>query len=399
MKIALFLGITLTPFYLFESGGLQVAHIFFAIFMIMRWLYLKLNINYDASQEKIFIFFGFYAFYAVVRDLISYSRDESLESLLNAVHIIYTFLLCISTYQFVKNRNFIFFKPIALSLVIATIGVIYYGFGLTNSDFSERPVGTFNNPNQLGYFSVICAAFFSFLLINKSIRLHIYVFFLALCLFLSVVSLSKAAILAILVSPVFFIIYVINSLEFKKIGFYVIFAAIALVILALTIGVWQYDAEELIVYNRLLNYSEENDSSLEVRGYNVFASASPIEIIFGLSVIKTMVLRDGAEIHSTFMAPITYYGVIGGGFFITFILLWLLRIRASLGWLGVGMVCLPIILYGITHNGGRFTLLWVLVGASLAFAPTRNVLFNSPRTPRPYDIRKRAVDVSPMVSS
>ncbi|KPF90228.1 hypothetical protein IP81_15710 [Novosphingobium sp. AAP83] len=126
---------------------------------------------------------------------------------------------------------------------------------------------------------------------------------------------------------------------------------------------------DFVAYDRLSNLAYENDSSLEVRGYSLYFEGTFFEKIFGISSFEAWMRHDGAEVHSTFMAPLTYYGFIGGAFFLSIFYFWIRGCKESFGWIGALSICLPPILYGITHNGGRFSLLWILMAFSLAIKP------------------------------
>ncbi|MEZ5734213.1 MAG: hypothetical protein R3E09_00175 [Novosphingobium sp.] len=232
-------------------------------------------------------------------------------------------------------------------------------------------MGFFNNPNQLGYYSVIIVCIVTVFMLNRSINfLDFSVVYMA-CAGLAILSLSKAAIFSVLVVPIIFVAERMydHRNNLSAIAGMGVAGLILVGILGIDLGI--IDISDLVVYDRIIDMRSEQDTSLAVRGYSVFFEADVIEMIFGIGSYESAVRHNYAEIHSTFMAPITYYGLVGGGLFLAFILQWVWRAKRAFGWWGGGMVCLPILLYGVTHDGGRASLLWVLVALIFAISERR----------------------------
>src|SRR3546814_6767658 len=79
------------------------------------------------------------------------------------------------------------------AVFVAAAGVLILGTGGLEAQSAERAIGTFNNPNQLGYFGVLLASI-AILLSQRGALEHKYAFVLILiCIYLCVVSLSKSA--------------------------------------------------------------------------------------------------------------------------------------------------------------------------------------------------------------
>ena len=62
---------------------------------------------------------------------------------------------------------------------------------------------------------------------------------------------------------------------------------------------------------------------------------------------------------------LTSYGLIGFLIFFTLIFIWILDINKTYGLRGVICVCAPSLLYGLTHNGIRFSMFWILFAISI----------------------------------
>ena len=178
-----------------------------------------------------------------------------------------------------------------------------------------------------------------------------------LFIFISILTLSKAAYFALFLC----FLFAIKPFNYKygKIFWIVFF----LTVIALFI-IFFSKISELGVYNRTINVFNEQDSSLEVRGYTVYFQASFLQSIFGMGP-KNIYTIHGYEVHSTFMMILTSYGIIG---FLTFVLLtlfWIFDVKKLYGIYGVICICGPVLLYGLTHNGIRFSIFYILFATSI----------------------------------
>ena len=121
---------------------------------------------------------------------------------------------------------------------------------------------------------------------------------------------------------------------------------------------------ELNIFNRTLNMFNESDSSLEVRGYKVFLEGNSLQALFGMG-IKNIFDIQKFEIHSTFFMVLTSYGLIGFFIFLTLMLFWISDINKTYGLRGLICVCAPSLLYGLTHNGLRFSMFWIMFAITI----------------------------------
>ena len=145
-------------------------------------------------------------------------------------------------------------------------------------------------------------------------------------------------------------------------------------VVVLLAGYWIYTTEVLDDYlfvQRLEGIGGQRDDSLERRGYSVYFDGTVSTFLFGLGQLGAVYKNHNREIHSTIFSFFANYGVIGGTLFLSFIILWLRRIWQILGAKGIAMVAAPIMLYGITHNGSRFAIFWVIVAVCFSDAPER----------------------------
>jgi hypothetical protein len=252
----------------------------------------------------------------------------------------------------------------------------------------ERSTGAFNNPNQLGYFSA-CLLSLSYLLYRYGeIRFLTALALFAASVFLAVVSLSKAAMIANFLVLVF-------TLR-RQGGAQGTAVWIGLVIVVLGGAIFLFFngyLDNFQFYDRIANMGSESDSSLEERGYFAFRDATTAQLIFGMGSPEVFRIV-GHEVHSTFASILNYYGIVGFGLFTSIFVIWSRALYRAYGLAGAIALQGPAILYGITHNGTRFSIFWLLFSASLALAKREHLVRFRPHwqqraviqpfTPRPW---------------
>lgn len=129
---------------------------------------------------------------------------------------------------------------------------------------------------------------------------------------------------------------------------------------------------EFLFYNRITNMAQERDSSLVERGYLVFLEGNFFELIFGMGspeVYQTV----GHEVHSTFASVWNTYGIVGLAVFLPIFVIWGTALNRTYGLANTIVLVGPAILYGITHNGTRFSIFWLLLAASMAMAKRKHL--------------------------
>ena len=362
----LFLGIAFFPLYLFDSGNIQLAHFFlisFSIFVVLKfgfycggWFFLLFSLSfYVFFVEFYYLCFG-----------------GGYNYLINPAYMFYNLFVVMAVYVYCRSNGLSFiFLGLAFAALIIFFVIVYDGFSFRGEN-AVRVKATFNNPNQLGYFSV-CFFSMSYLLFRHS---YINSFFACVLLsfscFLSIVSLSKAAILSNFIASVFLIGYcflkIMDSGLFKIRNLFYFFVFSSLFIYFVFLG---NSLGDFYFVERFSKMAEESDSSLESRGYFAFKEGTVDQIIFGLGENEVLKIV-GHEVHSTLGSIFNNYGAVGFLIFLFVLFLWFLNLWKAYGF--VGMFCLvgPVILYGVTHNGIRFTLFWILFGSSMAMADSIN---------------------------
>lgn len=358
-------GVALLPVYAFSSGGAQPAHIVLAIFFTIvllknglprqHWSFFLAAISvYSFSVE---------CFYTIM--------GGKPVSMMSGAFFFYNFLLSSSVYLHCRNKGLSAVAPgVLISCVTAVAAVIFYRLS-PDTGAQVRSVGMFNNPNQLGYFSVCLLSLSYLLYIHRFIGYFLAISVIGAALFLSIASLSKAA----MVANFLVILFAIKPTRIDdfldrsiRVGpllcwlFFIVFTVFA--------GGFFYAKGVVGDYGfvqRLGNIASEGDSSLVARGYWAFLQGNSVQIFLGLGNSKVSQLI-GHEVHSTFGSMFNNYGFLGFFLFFNLMLIWLYKIWRAYGFVGMLCISAPAMLYGITHNGTRFSLFWILFSVSMAMA-------------------------------
>jgi hypothetical protein len=356
LKLILYFAIALYPIYLFPSGTIQISHFLLIIFSILTLIHIGISPNkyfFTFSFLLIYIYFveGFYVFYDIYE-----IGHFNLKYLKGVLFLTYNFILTVSLMSFLnhKRRFNVILYGLATAILIILFSILYEYFFKT---FEYRFQSYFNNPNQLGYFSVCCFSLIYLFYRNLYISYYFMIASIVIVVLFSILTLSKAAFISLFLCVVF----VIKPYNYK---YSKIIIAILLLLIILFMTFFYQQILETHVFSRFINTLNENDSSLKMRGYFVYFEANYLEAIFGMGPKKIHDLQ-GYEVHSTFMMILSSYGFIGFSIFSLLILFWALDIKKSYGFSGVICVCAPSILYGLTHNGIRFSMFWIIFATSI----------------------------------
>ena len=362
----LILGTSLLPVYVFASGSMQPAHIILAAFSGLALL------NHGVIKSAWGLLFLTVSSYSLVIESFYILVGGNVRFILNSAFLFYNLLIVCAIFQHVKYNGIeAIVAGVTNAAVLALITVSLGGVDFVQLGESGRSTGSFNNPNQLGFFSV-CLLSLSYLFYrNASIGYVQAAFFFLLSSFLSIVSLSKAAVISNFL-VIFFVFRPVNlgyrdnkrsilrSVVFHM-GLVLLMAGIFLLLFAIK----AFAFEELLIVDRLVNMSQEQDSSFEARGYMTILNGNDGEILFGLGA-ETVRNLLGHEVHSTLGSALNEYGLVGFCLFASLLAIWGRSVWKVYGFVGLLCIVGPSMLYGLTHNGIRFTIFWILFASSMA---------------------------------
>ncbi|WP_165404520.1 O-antigen ligase family protein [Pigmentiphaga kullae] len=286
---------------------------------------------------------------------------------LPAFYIAFSCFIYIAMRQWLSDtKNLIFcVVGLAAAALIAVGGVFFMGYGSTIDFEGGRSIGTFNNPNQLGYFSVCLFSLAAALYLRGSISRLILLAFIVTAVFLAIASLSKAA----MVACAFGVLSIVYRMSKSKAGILLGLLLSAILVLASFFLFTSGQLDDYKFTHRLSSIGSQSDDSLEGRGYGILLDVDAIQLLFGHGsegVSKIL----GHELHSTIGSFFANYGLIGGILFIVFLIFWFKKTWNNYGFTGLLTIVVPPMLYGLTHNGSRFTVFWLLLALSTVQLPS-----------------------------
>lgn len=370
-SLLIMLGISLTPIYLWSSGGVQIAHIL--LFLGAAWvLWAK-----GPSMDQAGWIFSILVVYIAIRDSFNAIFDTSLDSVLPIFYAAFSWWIYISMRRWMLDDAAWKYAAwgLFLSGVIAVAGVVMMGYGATvDSEEGWRSIGTFNNPNQLGYFAVCMASLSCLFYVRGVLTLPRLLMLLAGALFLAVASLSKAAMIAC-----GFCLLVAGFVASRSRAKFVVGCVVASILVSVSIFLVNAGAlDNYKFFARLASIGSQRDDSMEGRGYGILTDAGAFEFLFGYGAQEVRRLV-GHELHSTIASYFANYGVFGGILFVAVLGLWCRQVLKTYGVPGFLALVVPPMLYGLTHNGSRFTVFWLLLALSMVPAgqKTRGLAFRS----------------------
>lgn len=355
------LAIASFPFYVFPSGGVQPSHLLFLAVSLAGFSRLRL------PNQTWLILLAVLSAYVLVVELVAAIAAGETKYLIFPAYFLFNFILMAGVYPLVLRQGAgVLRAGLIAATVIAVAVTIMSGVNLQEFGPGGRPTGTFNNPNQLGYFSVCIMSLAYLCYIEEEVSFPVMLALVGASVFLAIASLSKAAmiasfgVLALALRPKGGRAAMISWLLVALVG-------LAGVIYLLNAGYF----ERYIFYNRIINMPHESDSSLDSRGYFAFQQGSLLQNIFGMGSPDVHEVV-GHEVHSTFASVWNTYGVVGIALFAPIFITWITTLTRAYGLIAMTVITVPSLLYGITHNGTRFSIFWLLVAASMAAAHRRS---------------------------
>ena len=356
------IGTAMLPVYLWSSGGVQVSH----VILISGGLFVLVQSDLRLSLPEVLM--AALTLTVFGREAVATIDGEYLKVLIFPLYVAFNFLLFMALLRWFRYPNAVksFALGVTAAAAIAGIGLVYLGYDVSLYTY-ERVVGTFNNPNQLGYFAVCLFSVASLLYFCGYFRPVMLVALVSASFLFAVLSLSKAAMISVFFPLIAIGFVLARTRKLSLLG--------PLIALAMVFAGYHLTTsgalDDIIFAQRLSTLGDDSDDSFVGRGYAVIKEAGPGEILVGFGAEETSrIYGEGKdvhkmhEIHSTIFSFFVTYGVLGGTLFLLIMLLWARTVFRGFGLLGLICVVGPPLAYGLAHNGSRFTLFWMLVALS-----------------------------------
>ncbi len=347
----------LKPFYLWDSGLPQISDFIIVIMFCFYFISSGLSVRFDSNMKKLLFTGLLFSAYVLIANIIwMFILSGPTSFIITSIFYIYNFLmvLIIAVLYFDYDYKVIEVTYMA-TLISLIVQIIMY---LVGGGFSGgRVVAGFNNPNQLGYYGLVTFALL--ILSSRRIKVKGRWFVLGICIsaILCFSSLSKAAMLSYMGMSCFYIFSNNKNKKLKRnINIIIILSVIILYF------IYQFNRELIIsnglyisVERRINSIGMDGDDNLEGRGYYRITEY-PQYWIFGAGEGEYYRFNQAMEFHSTLGNIQVSYGLVGLSLFLGFIIIALQKDRFR-SWYLIGFI----LIYGLTHNGIRNSLFWILI--------------------------------------
>jgi hypothetical protein len=348
------LYILLFPIYMFKSGLPQPGDLLVVLLAPAVFL-TGSNRLFPAAIPPVRALLLFTAYMLLVNltwtvALDSYTLSTKTGFLITPTYYIYNvvlFLIALVMYR--RYRERFLWLTLQLTLISVSLQVLISFFFSRGGSRSEV---LFNNPNQLGYFAVLSASILCYGRRQLGLGTVPATVGLLASAYLSLLSSSKAALGA---TAILVIVGLLSNPRF------VVVSTLA----ALLILVSSDKVNEAIDRTRDRLANDQTAGFFEERGYDRILNHKE-HWFFGAGEggyrrFKDTTVIGSHELHSSGGTIFFSYGIIGSGLFALFC--WRVVRRARTRYI---LMLLPAIAFGLTHQGLRFTLLWVLLALFIA---------------------------------
>ena len=328
-EVFFLIGLFIKQFYLRASGSIQISDA--VIMLSVAVLFFSGRVRLHKIDLSLIIFV---AFTFLINGIYSAYYGQNL--LINSIYLLYNLLTVIAFRIYIKKESFVNALSVTMKVNLLTqlafyiLGVGRYYWG------AYRYQGTFNDPNQFGFF-VLCCFFMLYLCsyIQKK-RLHI-VWYLIVS-FLIIVSASKGMALSLLV---FFFFAVFQPAIASKSRWTIVLYTLFFLLGALIILFGDYLFGDIELFSVLRNLGGDSFDFLLKRFEQrtsgtgtIFDSIqnflrdrrmlrvimAPQYLIYGAGegyYLRFIQYGDqGMEIHGTMVSLLYYYGIVPYSFFI-----------------------------------------------------------------------------------
>ena len=228
------LGCYFKQFYFLPSGSFQVGDLFFIFSFLFCFSVFGIRVK---RIDFIFLLFVILSF--VINGIVGITSHSELSCILPSIYFLYNFFIIISfRYLFKKSSNLIYFAN-TLCVAIFT-QLLFFFIGIGRYDNGIRYMGTFNDPNQFGFYILLSASFL-FLIQNKIKRKPLFTIALFIALFLIYESSSTGVFLGLSSIVVFSLLAYLYKIIPRSL-FYILLGLFCIVIVILFCLLFYSDA-------------------------------------------------------------------------------------------------------------------------------------------------------------
>jgi hypothetical protein len=336
-----------------ESGVPQPSD-YVAMALMITLVFSGKSFYLESAQLRLLRVLGAFALYVTLINLVWSWVTGDFGISYYSLFYIYDFLLFVTFIllysRFKENLLRVTFMSLAASVFMQ---LLLSPLAHDPTDFRQKLF--FNNHNHLGYYTVLAGTLFWMCTKHFKVSTALQVSFYAALLYLSMLSVSRASILSLV------LLFVLILAERPK---NLLIAGSVAAVLLLTFSLAP-EGSGLSLDERVLKRLESGgkEESMEMRGYDRMAN-HPEYLLFGAGEGAYYRFQSvwPRELHSSYGTLLFCYGLVGTLLF---------------GY-GVGLVChlnlrwvwalTPVFLFGLVHQGLRFSTFWIVLACVYCLA-------------------------------
>jgi hypothetical protein len=358
------LYMVISPLYLFPQGMPQVADFVLALGALPTLALAFLN---DQKKVNMTYMFGFgFAILTVAVNLLNYLYFPHQRFLLSAIYYVYNFIVFIYVVRLFRQEGDFLVNLTRYAIYGAVLLQLFWVLFLPGNH-GFRETGSFNNPNQLAYWSLLMAGML--VLIRHKQRFSWADWsVMGILGFFEVLALSKSGLITfpVFLSALLFsgqIPKILRAVLLMGLVFVLIFLAFDRSII--TPSFLHEGNAVFTALERLENIGQEQDDSFEGRGYYRLFSY-PEYILVGAGEGAYTRFDEPRELHSGLATILFSYGILGFLLFSGFLAT--VFFHRPYYYL---LILIPVLMFSVSSHTIRFTHTWVFF--ALAYTATRTL--------------------------
>lgn len=352
----------LSPFYIFYSGMPQPADYLLLVNSVV--VFLLFGVAYPESSRNFVNGSLLLLLYFFIVSIIWSIVLSSLDTMRAPLFYTYNVFSMIAVYTLLYRDLRLFSKLVSIAILCGLALNVVFLFSNFNYD-TARQVGLFNNPNQMGYFGLLCSAINILFYHHKYTTGKNFVLVQSLSFATIILSFSMTAFIGYMFL-IFAMLSILASRGMRSF-FYFPFVTIPLIVLISFFPASKLEYIYESIDRRVSMIEHKTEDVGDVRGYSRIFDY-PQYTIFGAAEGERSRFGEGNkhEIHSTLGTLLFSYGIVGLLGFLAFLFMALKRSD----FVGALAIAGPLV-YSLAHHGLRNTVFWILIMLVFALGKKR----------------------------
>lgn len=363
--IVFLIAVFVKQFYILPSGSFQIGDLLFGLAFLLAVSTVGLNQVVYENKKLVYFLLGVCAVNSIYGLL--YSSSGFFRT---AAYYVFNFFVVLVFDDIKDNARFLCFLEGILKLcLLFQLGILLTGSGRWME--GVRYQGTFNDPNQYGFF-VISTFLMLALLMKVSEKKKLTLFWYIITFFLIVPCASTSMVFALFVYIIFHVLFSDDVSPASKMMRIVLVLIVFIIMLMIINGVIRLrpSIEDSIIYHRVLGklqgMRDGSNTFTDDRNLNIILE-HPLYILWGGGESLYSRFGHGGEIHSTVFAILWCNGIIPFGYLVSWIKEKVKSIHKS-----VWCAYLALLMESFTLVNHRQPMFWMLITFAGAIAMKKN---------------------------